>query len=293
MGEKRKKRLGDRKEGRRLRTLDPYNAMTPYIMKTKSDASNYFSDSIEVTKIEDYLRNKRQQGLSGIGMLHLVIAAYIRVISQYPGLNRFVSGQRVYARNCIEFVMTIKKELKTTAGETSIKAAFNASDSILDVFSRLNTEIGKIRNDGSDTDTDDVARAFMKLPRLILKLAVFLLTILDYFGLIPQSIINASPFHGSVVITDLGSIGLPAIYHHLYDFGNIPIFIALGSKRKAYELVADGKVVQRKYVDYKMVIDERICDGFYFSQVFKLFKNILQNPEILDEPVSAVADDVD
>ena len=293
MDKKRKRRLGDRRDGRRLRTLDPYNAMAPYIMKMKSESSNYFSDSIEIAGIESYLREKRRLGYSGIGVLHIVVAAYVRVISQYPGVNRFVSGQRIFARNNIEFIMTIKKEMKTTASETSIKVAFDANSTVIDVFNKIGAEISKIREKGDATNTDDVAKAFMKLPRLILKFAVFFFTKLDYFGLMPKALLKASPFHGSLVITDLGSIGLPAIYHHLYDFGNIPVFIALGAKRKAHELKSDGTVALRKYVDYKFVADERVVDGFYFSQAFKLFKSVLKHPERLDAPPETVIEDVE
>jgi len=289
----RKKRLGDRRDGRRLRTLDPYNELAPYIMKVKSDASNYFVDSIDIAEIENFLRLKRQQGYHGIGIMHIFIATYLRTISQYPGLNRFISGQRIFARNNIEFVMTIKKEMKTSAGETSIKVTFDAGDTVFDVFSKINAEIDSIRGEGEVTDTDDVAKALMKLPRLILKFAVFVLTKMDYFGFLPKVLVKASPFHGSVVITDLGSIGLPAIYHHLYDFGNIPVFIAIGTKRKANETGLDGTVEQRKYIDYKFTLDERICDGFYFSQAFKLFKSIMRQPEILEKPPETVVEDVD
>ena len=112
--EGRKRRFGDRRDGRYLRSLDPYNSMAPYIMKVKSESSNFFSDSIEIKGIESYLRNKRRQGYPGIGILHLVVASYVRTISQYPGLNRFISGQRIFARKNIEFIMTVKKEMKTT-----------------------------------------------------------------------------------------------------------------------------------------------------------------------------------
>jgi len=293
MSERRKRRMGDRRDGRRLRSLDPYNELAPYIMKIKTDASNYFSEAVEISRIEEYLRGKRKQGSAGIGILHLFVAAYVRVVSKYPGVNRFISGQRIFSRNNIEFVMTIKTKLKTDASETSIKAIFSPADTIDDVYSRINAEIDKVKNEGEATDTDNVAKLFMKLPRLILKFAIFFFTSLDYFGLMPKAILKASPFHGSLIITDLGSIGLPAIYHHLYNFGNLPVFIALGMKRKAYELAADGKAEQRKYVDFKLVVDERICDGFYFSQAFKLFKNILQHPEVLEEPPETVAQDIE
>ena len=293
MEKNRKRRFGDRKEGRRLRTIDPYNAFALFIMRSRSDASNYMSESIEISEAERFIREKRLNGYPGIGILHLIIAAYIRVVSRYPAINRFVSGQRIFSRNNIEFVMTIKKEMKTDAPETSIKVFFDPRDTITDVYSKLNAEIDKVRGAGENTDTDDVAKTLMKIPRLLLKFIVRFLENLDYFGLLPKSLLKASPFHGSVIITDLGSLGVSAIYHHLYNFGNLPVFIALGAKRKALELINDGSVAERKYLDYKIVADERICDGFYFSQALKLFKSLLRKPAVLDTPPETVVEDID
>jgi len=267
--------------------------MTPFIMKEKSDASNYFTELIDVTETERFLRKKRIDGYPGLGMLHVFIATFIRTASQYPAINRFCSGQRIFARENVEFMMTIKKQLRTDAVETSIKIAFDKRATIMDVYNRLNEEINKVRNDGEETSTDTLAATFVKLPRVLLRFTVSLFHFLDYFGILPKVIINASPFHGSVIITDMGSIGLPAIYHHLYNFGNLPIFIALGAKRKIHEINADGKVSTRKYIDFKLVVDERICDGFYFSQAFKLFKSLLKNPEELVTPPQEVIEDIE
>jgi len=293
MAEGRKRRFGDRRDGRRLRTLPPYNELTPFIMKTKNDATNLMSESIEITEAERYLRGKRLEGYSGLGLLHLFIAAYIRVVAQYPGVNRFVAGQRIYAANQIVYVMTIKKEMKTEAEETSIKVVFDPRDTINDVYAKLKTEIDKVKNAGEDTSTDDVAGTLMKLPRLFLKFCIFFLGFLDYFGKIPKALIEASPFHGSMIITDLGSVGLPTIYHHLYNFGNMPVFISFGPKRKAVEAKPDGSFAERKYIDYSVALDERICDGFYFAQAFKLFKSFFEKPQILDAPPETVVEDVD
>jgi len=293
MENKRKRKIGDRREGRRLRKLDPYNAMTPFIMREKSEASNYFSENLEVSAIEKFLRQKRTSGYPGMGMLHIFIATFIRTAAQYPAINRFCSGQRIFARENVDFLMTIKKQLRSDAGETTIKISFNRDATITDVYEKLNAEISKVRNEGVSTGTDNIAAAFIKLPRVILRFTIAFLEFLDYFGFLPQSIINVSPFHGSVIITDMGSIGLPAIYHHLYNFGNLPIFIALGAKKKVHELNATGDVTTRKYIEFKLVVDERICDGFYFSQAFKVFKGLLRNPEALDKPPEQIVDDIE
>jgi len=293
MGKERKRRFGDRREGWRLRTLDPYNELAPFIMKTRGDASNYFSDFVEITETERYLRDKRKNGYPGMGILHLFIASYIRTLSQYPAANRFVSGQRIYARKNIELVMTVKKELRTNASETSIKVELTPYDTMFDVYHKIGEEIEKVKREGEATSTDNAARAFMKIPRIILKLTISFMGLLDYFGLIPRQLMKASPFHGSVIITDLGSIGLQAIHHHLYNFGNLPVFVAIGPKRKSRELSADGQIVERKYIDYKIVADERICDGFYYAQALRLFKSYLCKPNVLDEPPLTVVEDID
>ena len=287
-----KRRFGDRREGRRLRTLDPYNAMMPFLMKEKSGASNYFSDMVEISEVEKFLRSKRKQGYPGMGLLHIMVAIYLRVVAQYPAINRFCSGQRIYARNNVEFIMTVKKKLTTEGSETSIKVILDPSETINDVYRKLSEHIDMVKSEGSMTSTDNVANTLVKLPRVLLKFTVGLLSLLDYFGIMPKSILEASPFHGSVIITDLGSVGLPAIYHHLYNFGNLPIFIALGAKKKVRELDINGNVNTKKYIDYKLVVDERICDGFYFSQAFKVFKDLLRNPEKLDIPPEKVTEDI-
>ena len=293
MGNSRKRRFGDRRDGRRIRKLDPFNAITPFLMKEKSEASNYFSEDLEITAIEHFLRNKRVNGYPGMGMLHVFIATYIRTASQYPAINRFCSGQRIYARDNVEFMMAIKKQLRVDAGETTIKLAFDRRATIDDVYHSLNAEINEVRKEGTSTRADRLAAMFMKLPRVILRFTVGLLKFLDYFGILPKFIIETSPFHGSLIITDMGSVGLSAIYHHLYNFGNLPVFIALGAKKKVRELNTLVEVVVKKYIDFKLVVDERICDGFYFSQAFRLFKDLLKNPEALDTPPAQVIEDIE
>ena len=292
-GTVRKWRFGDRFDGRRLRTLPPYNALMPYIMKTRSGSSNSFTDSIEITETEKFLRSKRINGYPGMGFLHLFIAAYIKVAAEYPAVNRFVSGKRVFARNSIEFIMTVKKGLNIKSPETSIKVAFDPRDTIYDVYGKLNSEIEKVKNDERLNDTDSTAKTLMKMPRMLLKFVVRFLDILDYFGKLPKSLLKVSPFHGSVIITDLGSIGLPPVYHHLYEFGNLPVFIALGAKRKVREITPEGTAAEKKYIDFNLVMDERICDGFYFSQVIKIFKNYIRKPQPLETPAEKVVEDVE
>ena len=287
-----KRRFGDRKDGRLLRSLAPFYKITPFLMKKRNDASNLFQDAVEITESDRWLRQKRVEGYKGLGMLHLMVACYVRTIAHMPALNRFIGGQRIYARDKIEVILTVKKSLSSEPDETSIKAVFSPSDTIFDVYRKLNEQIDEIKADEGANGTEQAANILMKIPRLFLKFAVWVLEVLDYFGLLPQGLVNVSPFHGSMVITDLGSVGIPPVFHHLYNFGNVPVFLAFGAKRRATELDRSGQPVDRKYVDFTVVTDERICDGFYYASAFKYMKYYLRNPSLLELPPEKVEEDV-
>ena len=143
-----------------------------------------------------------------------------------------------------------------------------------------------------DSSFDSLVGLLNLIPGVLLKFTVWLLKLLDYFGLLPKFLLELSPFHGSLFFTSMGSLGIPPIYHHLYDFGNLPVFGAFGCKRRATEVLEDGTVVQRKYVDMKFVLDERIVDGYYYAAFFKHFRTILRHPEILDEVPQELEQDI-
>ena len=288
-----KRRFGDRKEGRLLRSLDPYTKFMPYIMPTRNDGCNQYEESFEITQVDRRLRALRQEGYKGLGMLHFIIASYVRCVSMLPGVNRFVVGRRIYARNNIEIVMTVKRSMSVDATETSIKVIFEPTDTIFDVYRKRNEKIDEIKSSDESTSTDDVAQTLCSLPRGILRLAVTILRVMDYFGWIPQGLLDASPFHGSMIITDLGSLRLAPIYHHIYNFGTLPVFIAFGAKYHKYELNRKGEVCDNKYVDLKCVMDERMCDGHYYSQFLQGMRYIFLHPEIIETPPTKVVEDID
>ena len=289
----RKRRFGDRREGRRIRTLDPLYNFVPFIVVKRSDAWTLFEDEVEITETDRWLRDKRREGFKGLGYLHLFIAAYVRAASQRPVVNRFVVGRRIYARNNIEVVMAVRRGMSSDAGETTIKVFFEPTDTVFDVYRKMEAAINEIKVSEEDNGTEVFARIATKLPRFLLKGAIALLKVMDYFGLIPTSLLNVSPFHGSMIITDLGSLGIGPVYHHIYDFGTLPVFVAFGAKRKVTELDRDGTPVQRKYIDYKVTTDERICDGYDYAMAFKYFKKYLRHPSELEHPPEKVFEDID
>ena len=289
------KTWGDRPDGRLVRTLPPMSKVSPYIMVNRVGASNMIADHIEITELDRYVHEKRRQGLTEFGILHAILAAYVRCVAEYPAINRFLAGQKVYTRDReVEIVMAIKKEMTTRAPDTMISVVFDAGDTAEDVYRKFMAELHKVKDSGElDSGFDNLAAVINAIPGLALKFAVWLLKTLDYFGLLPLWLMRLSPFHGSMIITSMGSLGIPPIYHHLYDFGNLPVFIAFGNKYRENEVRLDGTIVPHKYVDFCYVTDERICDGFYYASVLKHLRRLLLRPDQLDQPPREVKRDID
>ena len=286
---------GDRSDGRKVRTLAPMAQITMYFQWERNICSNFFEDSFEITHIDRYIRQKRREGLTDFGITHVLLAAYVRGVAKYPQLNRFISGQKVYSRgDDIQYCMVIKKEMTVDSPDTSIKVHLNPRDTAEDVYHKLNAAIESVKaTQELDSSLDGLIQYLNLIPGLLLKFVVWLLKLLDYFGLLPKFLLELSPFHGSLCFTSMGSLGIPPIYHHLYDFGNIPCFGAFGCKRRATEVTEDGTVVQKKYIDVKFVLDERICDGYYYATFFKHYRRLLAHPEVLDNPPEEVVKDID
>jgi len=288
-----KRKFGDRADGRKIRSLDPLNMVSPYIMKKRNDASNMVSVSIDIENIEKYIKKKRAEGLKGFGLLHVMLATYVKTVAQRPGVNRFISGQKIFARNDIQVMMTIKKEMKLDAQETCVKAYYSPDNSPEDVYRIFNKLVEENKATGDKNDLDSVARILNYIPGLFLKFAVWLLNFLDYFGWLPKFLLRVSPFHGSFYITSMGSLGIPAIYHHLYNFGNVPLFCSYSAKRYEYVLNKDGVAEKRKFVDFKFVMDERICSGSYFATAFRRMKQYMKDPTLLEVPPEKIVPDPD
>lgn len=288
-----KKKPGDRKDGRRLRTVEPIVTLIPFFMKERNEASNLVSDSVEMSAINSYVRQKKAEGHLNFNAMHVLIAAYVRAISQKPGINRFVAGRRVYARNSIEVVMEVKKRMELNAPATMMKFKFNPFDTADDVYKEMNDKIVAYWEAKDDLDGfDKIARFLTYVPTFVYRMFVNLLLWLDWHGWLPEFIRDASPGHQSLAITSMASLGIPSIFHHLYDFGNCPMFISFSTTRHAYEMNKNGEVENKHYMDINYTVDDRICDGHYYASGLHEIRKYLKNPHMLNEPPKEVIVDI-
>lgn len=292
--DKKRRRLGDRKDGRLIRTGDPMMRVATFIMPSRTGAQNFFQDGFSTEEIDAYIQKKRQEGYPNLGILHIIIAAYVRTVSQNPGVNRFIGGLNLYARNDIQVIMAVKKEMSVNAPETMVKFHFKPEDTLDDVYRQCTEKIQEYKN-ASDEDNgfDKLVGLLAFMPRFLLRGAVSFLTWFDYHGWIPKFLTDLSPFHGSLVISSIASLGIPTIYHHLYDFGTVPMFIAFGTSRHQNELQKDGSIKRTRYLDCTITMDERICDGHYYAVAWREMRLHLKNPHLLEVPPKEVVEDIE
>lgn len=285
-----KKRFGDRYDGRRVRHSDPTNMIIPFIMRERNDAEVFFDAEVNMSRIDELIREKRKNGEEA-RTLDYIIAIIVRTISQYPRMNRFIAGRRCFARDNILISMVIKRELNTHTPETAVKFEFDPKSTVSDISKKIDETIEKTKQKDDVNSTDKLMKTLNGLPRCLFSFAVWFMRFTDFYGILPKAVHNASPFHTSVFITNMGSIGAEPIYHHIYNFGSTSLFIAIGNKRKQRVIGKDGKIQERKVMKLRFVADERIADGYYLAVALKYFSNLFEHPELLEVPPENVVED--
>jgi len=276
-----------RADGTLLRHTDPMYRVAAHVMAKRSDAQNAITLDIPLAPIEAYLRQKKKEGVS-LSHMAVIMASYIRTMAEYPALNRFIVNKRAYTRNEIAVGMVVLRGGKADDGTMS-KIYFEPRDTIFEVEEKIQKYVSDNRREVTDNPTDKLIATLVGIPGL-LRVAVNVLVWADKHNLLPKSIIDASPFHVSMVFTNLASIRTNHIYHHCYDFGTTSMVMAAGNTREVAKR-RGGEIVFEKCLPLGVVMDERICSGSYFAMAFRRMKEYFHNPALLEEPIDTVLTD--
>jgi hypothetical protein len=282
-----KKGFYDRYDGWRVRNVDAVFSVIPYFLRTRMDSQNFFEESINIDPIEDFIKQHKED-IPNLSIMHVFMAAMVRLISQRPHLNRFVIWNKIFARNHMNFSIAVKRSLCDEGEETLIKPSFQPEDTLEDVVRKVIKEQMDNQQVGQKNTSDILSKILGYLPDFLLRTVVFILLHLDKVGLMPKLINKASPWHCSMFLTNIGSIGIESIYHHLYEFGTCSLFLAMGKKTRKHSLDKEGSLSPHKSIQIKFVLDERICDGYYYASSMRLLNKILSDPAILLTPPEKV-----
>ena len=277
-----------RPDGTRVKGLTPVMQALPHIMPKRYDAQNWANDYVDEDILRTYIRKKRKEG-NTVTHMSLIIAAYYKAALENPKVNYFVMNRKIYRRNhfCVSFVI-LKTRADGTPDETVVKIFLQPEDTVFTISDRIRDEIEKNLNAVHNNNTDKFANMAFSVPGLA-RLVFGLAYRLDQVGLLPRKIIDLSPFHTSVFVTNLASINTRFIYHHCYEFGTTGVFVCMGKPVKDPDSPAESR---KKMLPLGVVMDERIATGIEYSRFFAAFERYLKYPEMLENRLDGKAEAV-
>ena len=275
-----------RADGRKVREgLSAIERATPYIMPKRVDAQNYVTEYVDEEAIRGYIREVRRVKGIRLSRMAVLIAAYYLSARRHPYINRFVVNSRIYQRNhfCVSFVM-LKSDTNGKGIQTTVKVFLEPGDNVFTINEKISALIEENSRPVNQNNTDKFAAFMFSIP-LLPKLVLGLARLLDHFGLLPRFVIDLSPFHTSMFITNLASIQTSSIYHHIYEFGTTSVFVSMG---KSVPNFLTGEL-KSKLIPIKVVMDERICTGHDYAVFYKTMRRFLKNPALLEEDTLPVS----
>ncbi|MBQ3279288.1 MAG: 2-oxo acid dehydrogenase subunit E2 [Clostridia bacterium] len=279
--------FGHRPDGKRLRDVDPIVQITPYLMPMRCDAQVFLEHKLDYEMLTRYISQKAQEG-EKITYMQIIMASYIRAVSQHPEVNRFIFNKQYYSRNnCSASYVILKDEHDYDSSETTVRIEFDLTDTLFDVRDRMVAAQAAARAEETDTAAEKIAKVVLSVPGLT-SLIVWIVRFLDRYGLAPWALLKALPFYSGAFMTNNMSIGLHHVWHHIYNFGNVSLFMAMGSIQREAVTEPDGRVRMKRWLPIGITADERVCSGAHYSSFFSDVRKGFDHPEILEVPPETV-----
>ena len=286
MTEKIKRHFGDRKDGRWVKDVPGLQTIMCHLMPKRTDCEVYLHDTIDVTELLKFLEKKNEEHPEyKTTLFHCVVAGLARMVNERPKMNRFIQGRRMYERNEISLSFVCKRRFTDHAEEALMVLVPKQTDSIDEISRKIVGDVKETRKSESSTGGVDALMDTLAKPRPILAAVVGFIRFLDYWGMNFQSIMEGDPNYTTILLSNLGSIKCPSVYHHLNNYGTNSIMVTIGTIHKEEMVTEDGRKAVRDVVDIGATLDERIADGFYFARSLKLIKHICAHPELLEKPI--------
>lgn len=280
--EKEKRRFGDRKDAKLIRDIDELHIAMAHCYPNRTDNEAYISETIELKPIQDWINAHKDEDFK-YTFFHLIVTGLLKLLVIRPKLNRFICNKRYYQKNKCTIGFVVKKQFSDEAGEGMAVVEGDENTTVFDVHESIKQQVRPIKSGHNKMEGD---MAFLKkLPHWLAKIIFAFIRNMSDKGTLPNSLTEGDSNHTSVFVTNLGSIGLKCGYHHLSNYGTGSIFVVIGEKKLSPFFDEKGRVTMKETLNIGLTIDERIADGYYYAKSVKIFKYILEHPELLELPL--------
>ena len=279
--------FGRRPDGRRIDGIDPVMKITPYVMPMRCDAQVFLKHRADLELMSRYIRRQKKEKGEQISYMQIIVAAYVRAVSHNPESNRFFMTKQLFARNNCSAAFTIlKNPADADQGEAVVKIKFDLTDTLYDVRDRMSAAVAANRGDQPAGFTEKLLNFLFAVPGLA-TLVVGLVRFLDRYGLAPGVLMEELPFYVGMYITNMASIGLHEVNHHIYNWGNVGLFLGMGVPERV-AVVENGTARMKRYLPIGITADERVCSGAHYARFFADMRHYLDHPELLEQPPEGV-----
>ena len=279
--------FGRRPDGRRIKGMDPVMRITPYVMPMRCDAQVLLKHRADLEILSRYIRRQKKEKNEKVSYMQIIVAAYVRAVSRNPEVNRFIMNKQLFARNNCSAAFTIlKNPADADQGEAVVKIKFDLTDTLYDVRDRMSAAVAANRGDQPAGFTEKLLNFLFAVPGLA-TLVVGLVRFLDRYGLAPGVLMEELPFYVGMYITNMASIGLHEVNHHIYNWGNVGLFLGMGVPERV-AVVENGTARMKRYLPIGITADERVCSGAHYARFFADMRHYLDHPELLELPPEGV-----
>jgi hypothetical protein len=265
-----------RPDGDLVTNVPATRRIMPFIMPTRNESLVFFDMDVDARAVDARVGAWKARGLT-TSVMHVVAVCAVRILSERPRLNRFVAGGRHWQRRGIWVSFSGKKRKDDNAPVVVIKRRLEPEMSEADIIYALDGGVSELRSTKKN-HTDKELSLLLALPTFLLGWLVGLIRKADHWGLLPRFFIDGDPLFASIFIANLGSLGMDAAQHHLYEFGNIPLFCVIGKKKHTFSVDDTGQIVATEVYPLRFTFDERFEDGLYCLGALGRLKALIQTP---------------
>ncbi|MCU1281459.1 MAG: Pyruvate/2-oxoglutarate dehydrogenase complex, dihydrolipoamide acyltransferase [bacterium] len=281
--------LFSRADGTLVPGLSPVRYIMPFLMRGRNESAVLHEARFDLSRTHAWLERWSETNGRKATLFHLILWAVARTLHDRPALNRFVSGGRIYQRNGVFLSFAAKAAFADDAPIVTIKLEFPVDDTFAACVDRVARAVGGARLPAADgggaqprrtaSTVDKELALAMALPAFLLRGVMALLRWLDRMNLMPAGMLASDPMYASAFLANLGSLGIDDTFHHLYEYGTVSLFGAIGRAEKALFIGDGGQPEVRDALKLCWTFDERITDGFYCASSLAGVQRIVEDPE--------------
>ncbi len=266
--------FGKRVDGTLVTDISNTRRFMPFISPGRNASLVYYTTEVEVGPALAFLeeQNCDRERDRRITLFHLYLRSLSIALHDRPGVNRFVAGGRLWQRNGVFITYSAKQELLDGSPVLTLKRRFERGEGLIEMVDSLRNEL-LARRRGKQSTSDKEVNLFVRMPGFLVRMGLSFLRAVDTLGLLPGAMIEGDPMYSSIFVANLGSVGLDAGYHHLWEYGTCSNFAVLGRVHDRH----DGVAVMHVKYSY----DERIEDGMYAAITMAGIKDRLEDPKRL------------